>query len=251
MPSDPGPLQVEVRANDTLANERTYLAYVRTALAFIAFGFVIARFSLFEREFAVLVHRPGEASGLSTTFGTVMAFFGIFMALLGAWRYAATDRRSAPRPRRYALGSHSATRSRSSSSRSAPSSQSRSCCTDNSPRVRIRIDPSPKSSAGALCVSQPVLMRSTPVAAISPTFCGFTPPLASVRTRPSGEGHGFRRVARASYCRGARRRSVPPALRAAARSYRPRPQPLPYARRATAPPEPPRESNRQVLDGCL
>jgi len=91
MPSDPGPLQVEVRANDTLANERTYLAYVRTALAFIAFGFVIARFSLFEREFAVLVHRPGEATGLSTTFGTVMAFFGIFMALLGAWRYAATD----------------------------------------------------------------------------------------------------------------------------------------------------------------
>ncbi len=91
MPSDPGPLQVEVRANDTLANERTYLAYVRTALAFIAFGFVIARFSLFEREFAVLVHRPGEAAGLSTTFGTLMAFFGIFMALLGAWRYAATD----------------------------------------------------------------------------------------------------------------------------------------------------------------
>jgi len=91
MPSDPGQLPAEVRANDTLANERTYLAYIRTALAFIAFGFVIARFSLFEREFAVLVHRPGESAGLSTTFGTVMAFFGIFMAVLGAWRYAATD----------------------------------------------------------------------------------------------------------------------------------------------------------------
>jgi inner membrane protein YidH len=85
-----------VRATDTLANERTYLAYVRTALAFIAFGFVVARFSLFAREFAALVHGVGAPSdtpaGVSTSFGTVMALFGIFIALLGAWRYAATDR---------------------------------------------------------------------------------------------------------------------------------------------------------------
>ncbi|MEO6913559.1 MAG: DUF202 domain-containing protein [Candidatus Baltobacteraceae bacterium] len=32
----------DVRAADALANERTYLAYVRTALAFIAFGFAQA-----------------------------------------------------------------------------------------------------------------------------------------------------------------------------------------------------------------
>ncbi len=81
-----------VRANDTLANERTFLAYVRTALAFIAFGFVIARFSLFAREFSALVHSGSPVTGLSTAFGTTMALFGIFVALLGAWRYAATDR---------------------------------------------------------------------------------------------------------------------------------------------------------------
>lgn len=81
------------RANDTLANERTYLAYVRTALAFIAFGFVIARFSLFAREFASLVHGAGPVPrGVSTAFGTAMALFGIFIALLGGWRYSATDR---------------------------------------------------------------------------------------------------------------------------------------------------------------
>jgi putative membrane protein len=83
---------VEVRANDTLANERTFLAYVRTALAFIAFGFVIARFSLFTREFALLVHSSQTPGGLSVAFGTGMAIFGIAVALLGAWRYAATDR---------------------------------------------------------------------------------------------------------------------------------------------------------------
>ncbi|MGB8965982.1 MAG: DUF202 domain-containing protein [Candidatus Cybelea sp.] len=94
MPSDPQsmPTVDAVRAADTLANERTYLAYVRTALAFIAFGFVIARFSLFAREFAAIVHGSTTTPGLSSAFGTTMAVFGIFIALLGSWRYAATDR---------------------------------------------------------------------------------------------------------------------------------------------------------------
>ncbi len=86
------PTTVPLRATDVLANERTYLAYVRTALAFIAFGFVIARFSLFAREFAALVHGNVEGPGLSAGFGTAMALVGIFVALLGARRYAATDR---------------------------------------------------------------------------------------------------------------------------------------------------------------
>ena len=84
-------MQSDVRANDTLANERTYLAYVRTALAFIAFGFVIARFSLFAREFSAIVHAGGK-EGVSTAFGTGMAAFGIAVAVFGAWRYAVTDR---------------------------------------------------------------------------------------------------------------------------------------------------------------
>jgi putative membrane protein len=81
-----------VRANDTLANERTYLAYVRTSIAFIGFGFVIARFSLFEREFTQLVHAGAPPHGMSTAFGTGMALFGVLVALLGAWRHASTDR---------------------------------------------------------------------------------------------------------------------------------------------------------------
>jgi putative membrane protein len=94
MPENPreSPAAAAVRATDVLANERTYLAYVRTALAFIAFGFVIARFSLFAREFAALVHGNVGKRGLSTGFGTAMSIFGIFVALLGAQRYAITDR---------------------------------------------------------------------------------------------------------------------------------------------------------------
>jgi putative membrane protein len=87
-----GDLKDGVRATDVLANERTFLAYVRTSLAFIGFGFVIARFSLFEREFAALVHTTAGSSNISTPFGTAMAFFGVVIALLGAWRYAVADR---------------------------------------------------------------------------------------------------------------------------------------------------------------
>lgn len=81
-----------LRATDVLANERTYLAYVRTALAFIAFGFVIARFSLFAREFSALVHSRDTTPSLSIAFGTAMAACGIFIAIFGAWRYAAVAR---------------------------------------------------------------------------------------------------------------------------------------------------------------
>ena len=84
-------LEVAVHANDTLANERTYLAYVRTALAFIGFGFVIARFSLFEREFATISHLTVQTTNISGPFGTAMAVFGVAIAILGAWRYSATD----------------------------------------------------------------------------------------------------------------------------------------------------------------
>ncbi|MBV8149482.1 MAG: DUF202 domain-containing protein [Candidatus Eremiobacteraeota bacterium] len=81
----------DVRAADALANERTYLAYVRTALAFIAFGFVIARFSLFTREISAFAHQVPSSRGISSGFGTAMAMFGVLVGLLGGWRYARTE----------------------------------------------------------------------------------------------------------------------------------------------------------------
>jgi len=81
----------DIRATDTLANERTFLAYVRTALAFVAFGYVIARFSLFSEEIAVVanIHVAREAT---TVFGISMAAMGIVVGLYGSYRYVATDR---------------------------------------------------------------------------------------------------------------------------------------------------------------
>ncbi len=74
-----------------LANERTFLAYLRTALSFIAFGFVIARFSLFSREISVVAHITLPNAHAATGFGTAMALAGIPVGLYGSFRYAATD----------------------------------------------------------------------------------------------------------------------------------------------------------------
>jgi uncharacterized membrane protein YidH (DUF202 family) len=47
----------EALPTDYLANERTFLAWIRTAVTIMAFGFVVARFGLLLRE---LAGGPGE-----------------------------------------------------------------------------------------------------------------------------------------------------------------------------------------------
>jgi len=82
----------EVRATDALANERTFLAYVRTALGFIGLGFVIARFSLFLHEAAIVAHMSVPSSGLSSAFGAWMALTGVACGLFGGYRYVVSAR---------------------------------------------------------------------------------------------------------------------------------------------------------------
>jgi putative membrane protein len=83
--------QTDLRPTDALANERTFLAYLRTALSFIAFGFVIARFSLFTREMSIVAHLAVPAHYASTEFGTAMAAAGIAIGIYGAYRYIAMN----------------------------------------------------------------------------------------------------------------------------------------------------------------
>lgn len=84
---------VEPRATDVLANERTFLAWIRTALALAGFGFVIARFALFTREFGLVTHSAApEGGGLSGGLGGAMVVAGIVAAIYGSHRYVATAR---------------------------------------------------------------------------------------------------------------------------------------------------------------
>lgn len=66
------------------AIERTLLAWVRTGLALMGFGFVVARFGLFLREIeAVREAAPVKAStGLSLWIGTALILLGVVVNLL-------------------------------------------------------------------------------------------------------------------------------------------------------------------------
>lgn len=71
---------------DLLANERTLLAWGRTAVAIMGLGFVVARFGLFIRELANIGARP-VPSGLSTAFGVVLVICGMALLILSWLRY--------------------------------------------------------------------------------------------------------------------------------------------------------------------
>ena len=47
----------ELRVSDYLANERTFLAWIRTRMAVMNLGFVVAKFSLWLRLPGTRVHR--------------------------------------------------------------------------------------------------------------------------------------------------------------------------------------------------
>lgn len=79
---------------DHLAAERTLLAWVRTGLALMGFGFVVARFGLFLREVTLpKTSSAATAPGLSLWFGTALVLLGVAVNAGGAWRYLRTARR--------------------------------------------------------------------------------------------------------------------------------------------------------------
>lgn len=83
------------------ASERTLLAWVRTGLAVIGLGFVVARFGLFLRELRA-VHDPGDHWG-STLIGVGLVTLGSLAIGMSAWQHARYCRRLPPvhQPRPY------------------------------------------------------------------------------------------------------------------------------------------------------
>ncbi|MBF2026996.1 MAG: DUF202 domain-containing protein [Oscillatoriales cyanobacterium C42_A2020_001] len=78
------------RQRDHQANERTFLAWLRTAVALIAFGFAIARFGLFTRQLqAAIANAPVSVHPVfnSENLGLILVVFGIFSMAAAAWRY--------------------------------------------------------------------------------------------------------------------------------------------------------------------
>jgi len=86
MPENPNPN----RARDHLANERTFLAWVRTGVATIIFGFAIGRFSIALREFMKFQGYKSITPGFTTWLGIISAVGGVLLLLAGLGRYRKT-----------------------------------------------------------------------------------------------------------------------------------------------------------------
>src|SRR6266849_10599304 len=74
------------KVTDHLANQRTFLAWIRTGLATITFGFVVERFGLLLGELGLKGNTSVIPYHLSSFFGVCLTVLGVIMmivALLG------------------------------------------------------------------------------------------------------------------------------------------------------------------------
>jgi putative membrane protein len=81
------------RYSDHAANERTFLAWVRTAIAVMAFGFLIERFDLFLKYMsAETTHRPigSHSEAFANWAGLAFILLGIAMIAIAGLRFART-----------------------------------------------------------------------------------------------------------------------------------------------------------------
>lgn len=78
------------RQREHQANERTFLAWLRTSIALIGFGFALARFGLFLQQLQATVTRqavPTKSFFSSENLGVSLVIVGIVVIALAAWRY--------------------------------------------------------------------------------------------------------------------------------------------------------------------
>lgn len=84
------------RARDHMANERTFLAWIRTSIGIMAFGFVVEKFALFIRQIAFVLGKPHSQvipdtshtlQGYSSIFGVFLVALGVLICLLASIKY--------------------------------------------------------------------------------------------------------------------------------------------------------------------
>ena len=72
---------------DLMAAERTLLAWIRTGIALMGFGFVVARFGLFLRELARVGDHGATQRFDSTLIGTVVVAAGVMVNVWASLRH--------------------------------------------------------------------------------------------------------------------------------------------------------------------
>lgn len=80
--------------SDHLANERTFLAWMRTSIGIMAFGFVVVKFSLFVKQISLIIGKQNviQNKGYSAIVGIILVAVGTVTTVLAYIRYRQTTR---------------------------------------------------------------------------------------------------------------------------------------------------------------
>jgi putative membrane protein len=82
---------VQSHASELLASERTFLAWIRTSIAILSFGFAIIRFDVWVRETLQQSGGPPLSGHWSGSIGGFMVLIGGLMSAVGAIHYRRTN----------------------------------------------------------------------------------------------------------------------------------------------------------------
>jgi putative membrane protein len=77
-----------------MANERTFLAWIRTSIGIMAFGFVVEKFALFLKQVSYFLGKeaPLPSGGYSSFFGIFLVMLGTLIGLLSFVRYKTVEK---------------------------------------------------------------------------------------------------------------------------------------------------------------
>jgi uncharacterized membrane protein YidH (DUF202 family) len=81
-----------------MANERTFLAWIRTSIGIMAFGFVVEKFALFIKQMSIVLGKSNiekalpPSHGYSAIVGIFLVGFGTLTGLLAFIRYKKIER---------------------------------------------------------------------------------------------------------------------------------------------------------------
>jgi putative membrane protein len=82
------------KTSDHLANERTFLAWIRTGIGIMAFGFVVVKFSLFVKQLTAVLGKQAmiPQRGVSSILGIGLVALGLLTTGFAYLRFIRTRR---------------------------------------------------------------------------------------------------------------------------------------------------------------
>ena len=82
----------ESHARELLASERTFLAWIRTSIAVLSFGFAIIKFDVWTRQMLQGSGISPAPTHVASSIGAIMVILGGMMSGVGAFHYRRTNK---------------------------------------------------------------------------------------------------------------------------------------------------------------